>query len=61
MVEMALFGMLLAVLFVGGLAADHILPRIGLVRRFVDGLPMCGNDDDLEPAEWYEMTMKEAV
>jgi len=46
MVELILFAALLGVLFIGGLIADYVFPRIGFIARFVDDLPMCREDDE---------------
>ena len=46
MIELMIFGALLGVLFIGGLIADYVFPRIGAIARFVDNLPLCREDDE---------------
>ncbi len=45
MIELMLFGALLAILFVGGLIADYVFPKIGFIERFIESLPMCREED----------------
>ena len=63
MVEVMMFGILLAVLFAGGLVTDHIFPRIRPIRRYIDSLPLCSEDStrhsDMEEL-MAEIELKEA-
>ncbi len=43
----------LLVLAVGGIIADHVLPRIPFLRRFVDNLPMMARAHETAPARDY--------
>ena len=46
MPELMILTGLFAVLTISGLIADHILPRIEPINRFIDSLPMIQDDYD---------------
>lgn len=47
MVDLMVFGGLLATLGIGGVIADRLFPRIPLIRRFLDSLPEYEDDEEL--------------
>lgn len=47
MVDLMVFGGLLATLGIGGVIADRLFPRIPLIRRFLDSLPEYDDDEEL--------------
>lgn len=46
MVELAILAGFLFVLAICGFVADYILPHIGPLNRFIDGLPMMVDETD---------------
>lgn len=47
MVDLMVFGGLLATLGIGGVIADRLFQRIPLIRRFLDSLPEYEDDEEL--------------
>lgn len=47
MVDLMVFGGLLATLGIDGVIADRLFPRIPLIRRFLDSLPEYEDDEEL--------------
>ncbi len=38
-IDLIILGGLLAVIWVGALIADHLFPRVPLIRKYIDRLP----------------------
>lgn len=58
-VALLIVGIIFAVLIVGGLIADYVLPRLKFVDRFIDQLP--GYADDAEIEATYEQMRQEQI
>lgn len=48
MIELIILGVILALLFVGGILADYVLPHVGPLVRYLDSLPM-SREEEPEP------------